>query len=278
MKYGLDVSTVGEYSEPRVLSELAYEAEQAGWDGFFIWDVLLYEKNVIDPLVALSAIIMSTKRMKVGIMVIPMPRRHPWKVAREIVSLDHLSNGRLIFGAGLGYNPKAFSSVGEETSFKIRAEKLDESLEILMGLWSGKKYSFHGKHYNIDNVKFTPVPVQSPRIPIWIAGFWPNRKPFQRAAKWDGVYPGKVNEEELTANDIKEICAYVKKHRKTGDSFDVAAGTKTPSDPDKRVEIIQSFVEAGITWWIEGIGDYKGSFSEMRKIIRSGPPQMNKHQ
>ena len=122
------------------------EAEQAGWDGFFLWDhVIAGVEGVptLDVWVALTAMAMTTSRIRLGATVTPLPRRRPWKLARETVTLDHLSNGRLTLGVGLGV-PEEYETFGEDSDNKVRAAKLDEGLEILTGLWSGKPFEHHG--------------------------------------------------------------------------------------------------------------------------------------
>ena len=196
VKHGVDFPPFEEFADPRFMAELAYEAEQAGWDGVFTWDHvwLGMKEPFADPWVALSAVAMRTERVRIGAMVTPLARRRPWQVARATVSLDHLSDGRLIFGAGLGSPPDTeFGVFGEETDRKIRARKLDEGLDVLAGLWSGEPFSYEGEEYRIDDVTFLPKPMQQPRIPVWVGGQWPNRAPFRRAARWDGAFP--------TAND-----------------------------------------------------------------------------
>lgn len=276
MKFALDVSTAETYSDPRTLADLAAEAEQAGWDGFFVWDAVFARPPglpMANPWIALAAVAMHTKRIRIGAMVTPLARRRPWQVARETVTLDHLSNGRLIFGVGLGYQALDFEAFGEEADPRTRGEKLDESLTVLTKLWTGKRANFRGKHYQIKNVRFLPRPLQAPRIPIWVAGYWPNHRPFRRAAQWDGVLPGKVSEEELTPEELKEIMAYVQAHRKGPSHFDVAVYGFTPSNSDKASKIVQSWMEAGATWWREGIGDWRGTLKTVRARIRSGPPK-----
>jgi alkanesulfonate monooxygenase SsuD/methylene tetrahydromethanopterin reductase-like flavin-dependent oxidoreductase (luciferase family) len=279
MKYGLDVSTIGEYSDPRILADLAAEAEQAGWDGFFLWDVIFAERQpgtpVADPWITLAAIAVRTRRIRIGALLTPLARRQPWKVARETATLDHLSNGRLIFGACLGFQELEFAPFGQETDAKVRAEKLDEGLQVLVGLWGGEPYRFHGRHFHVEVEAFLPRPLQSPRIPVWIGGYWPNRKPFQRAARWDGVYPGtdRADGEPLTLADFEELVAYLKSNQPDCPAFDIAASGLTPPDPDKGAEIVRPYQEAGATWWMEIINDSVGPFSEMKKRIQGGPPQ-----
>jgi alkanesulfonate monooxygenase SsuD/methylene tetrahydromethanopterin reductase-like flavin-dependent oxidoreductase (luciferase family) len=222
--------------------------------------------------VALAAIATQTQRIRIGALVTPLARRRPWQIARETVSLDHLSKGRLIFGVGLGYQALDFEAFGEEADPKIRGEKLDEGLAVLTRLWTGKRVAFQGKHCQVKNVEFLPKPLQTPRIPIWVAGYWPNRRPFRRAAQWDGVLPGKVNEEHLTPEELREIVAYVQTHRRKSSHFDVAVYGFTPSNPEKAAKIVQPWIEAGATWWREGMGDWRGTLKAVQARIRKGPP------
>jgi len=276
MKFGLDIPTTGTFADTRKLADLAADAEEAGWDGFFLWDILFSEGRtdvpVADPWIALAAIAMRTQHMRIGAMVTPLPRRRPWQVAREMVTLDNLSNGRVIFGAGSGYQALDFTPFGEEYDLKIRAEKLDEGLEVLRGLWTGEAFSFDGKHYQIHDVRMLPKPLQSPRIPVWLAAGWPNRKPFRRAAHWDGIYLMTINQATgapLTPTEVQEIVAYVNTYRENADPFDVAVYGETPADSLKGAEIVQPYREAGATWWIEA----RESFEELRERIRQGPPK-----
>jgi alkanesulfonate monooxygenase SsuD/methylene tetrahydromethanopterin reductase-like flavin-dependent oxidoreductase (luciferase family) len=191
------------------------------------------DEPVVDPWVTLAAVAVKTQRIRIGAFMTPMARRRPWQVARQTATLDHLSNGRLVFGAALGYQALDFVSFGESYDPKIRAEKLDEGLQVLTGLWAGEAFSFHGKHYQLDNVKFASKPVQSPRIPIWLAGGWPRRKPLRRAARWDGIYLMTVNQTTnafLTPREITEIVDYFQAYRKSTEPFDIALNVEIPSD------------------------------------------------
>ncbi len=280
MKYGLDIPISGEYADPRKLADLAAEAEGAGWDGFFVQDTLSSGNPpgtpVGDPWIALAAIAMQTQHVKIGAFLTPLPRRRPWQVARETVALDLLSNGRLIFGAALGFQAPDFTPFGEEYDLKIRAEKLDESLEVLKGLWSGKAFSFHGTHYQVDDVVMVPKPLQTPRIPVWLAGGWPKRKPFRRAAQWDGIYVMTFNQETnqpITPQEVRAIIDYLNTYREETTPFDVAVNGVTFGSTRQDAEIVEPFLEAGATWWIE----YEASretFDEYRERIRRGPPRI----
>lgn len=278
MNFGLDVATAGEYANPQALADLASEAEHAGWHGFFIWDVLFasqgMEEPVIDPWVTLAAIAMKTKRIRIGAFMTPIARRRPWQIARQTTTLDHLSNGRLTFGAALGYQERDFVPFNEDYNAKTRAEKLDEGLEVLAGLWTGESFSFHGKHFHIDDVTFLPKPVQSPRIPVWLAGGWPRRKPLQRAARWDGLYLMTLNQathELLTPQEVSKIANDIKISRGTDQPFDIAVNIDTPSNLKSLDDIARRYRDAGATWCVELSPD---SIDQYRERIRRGPPQI----
>ena len=283
LKYGLYLLNSGESAYARTLAELAQEAEGAGWDGFFLSDTIsLRRRPSVDPFIALAAIAMTTRRIRIGTLVTPLSRRRPWKVARETVSIDHLSNGRLILGVGSGEPDREsgireFGTFGEDSDARVRAEKLDEALDILVGLWSGEEFSYEGKHWRVDRARFLPLPVQEPRIPIWVGGYWPHRPPFRRAARWEGVIPAKG---ELTGMgmlepaDVREILRYVAKFRTSTTAFDVAISnfgceTAGPIGPEK----MRLYAEEGLTWWLESLAPYRDSPDEMRRRIRQGPPR-----
>lgn len=239
--------------------DLAKEAEDHGWDGFFLWDHLNWPPApMIDPWVALAAIAAGTERVRIGTMITPVARRRPWKLARETVSVDQLSGGRLILGVGLGGMPQEeHARFGEDADDRVRARRLDEGLDILVGLWSGEPFSYRGQEYQVDGARFLPRPVQEPRIPIWVGGYWPNRKPFRRAAQWDGVTPAKVSATPggmpglLMPGDMQEMLDYTLEHRKTDAPFDVAMPAYMPPDPAKAADLADAFEAAGATWLLE---------------------------
>ena len=173
LRFAVGAPNVREYGDPRLLVELGRAAEASGWDGFFVWDHLAYREPgapVADPWVAIGALAASTERLRLGVLVCGLARRRPWKVARETASLDVLSNGRLVFGAGLGsLAEEEFERFGEEPDARVRAAKLDEGLEIVTGLWSGEPFEHRGEQFTVRETCFRPPPVQRPRIPVWIA-------------------------------------------------------------------------------------------------------------
>jgi alkanesulfonate monooxygenase SsuD/methylene tetrahydromethanopterin reductase-like flavin-dependent oxidoreductase (luciferase family) len=280
MYYGIYVPNFGDETSVRSLATLAQEAEAAGWDGFFIWDHILYSTSksvqMVDPWVALAAMAMTTERIRIGTTVTPVPRRHPWKLARETASLDHLSGGRLILGVGLGDPPEAeFAQFGEEADVRVRAAKLDEGLDILAGLWSGKPFRYDGVHYHLKKTVFQPASLQVPRIPIWVAGFWPNKAPFRRAARWDGVIPLQHGG-ALKPGDMADMLSFIKGQRPEAEEerpFDVVKiGTTPGDDAVKGGKVVAPFAKVGVTWWLESLYGARNSFEGMRERIRQGPP------
>lgn len=275
MRYGLSTPNFGSYGNARVLAEIAQQAEAAGWDGYFLWDHVQWPgmEPIADPWVALGAMAMRTERIRLGTMVTPIPRRRPWKLARETATLDHLTGGRVILGVGAGLLPEEFGGLGDESDPKLRAEMLDEGLEVLTGLWSGKPFRHLGRHYQVEAAGFAP-PLQTPRIPLWIAASWPARKPFRRAARWDGVCP--IHRDwpaALTPSDIREIAAYVRQHRTSDAPFDVVCSGQTHG-AERRADaaLVAPFEEAGATWWVEYRTSWETPLDELLARVRKGPP------
>lgn len=269
MRRAIFVPNFGDFAEPQVFADLASEAEAAGWDGLYIWDHILIEDAtpLADPWVAMAAAAIVTDRIRLGPMITPVPRRHPWKLAREVVSLDRLSGGRIDFGVGIGHPPEVeFGTFGHETDARIRADKLDEGLALITGMWTGEPFSFAGEHYHVEESTFLPRPLQEPRPPIWVAATWPNRRPFRRAAQWDGVFPLLVEGDgfgQMSYGDIAEMAGYVAEHRPSGDPFDFVVGYNDAED--RSVEDLEA---AGATWMFFNLYD---AGSEAMAKVRSGP-------
>jgi alkanesulfonate monooxygenase SsuD/methylene tetrahydromethanopterin reductase-like flavin-dependent oxidoreductase (luciferase family) len=282
MRYAVNVPNFEDYSDVRTVAGLAADAEAAGWDGFFVWDHLAFVKawklRVADPWMLLTGVALATERLRLGPMVTPVPRRRPWKLARETVTLDRLSGGRLILGVGLGEPPEdEYGSFGEPTDPVVRAAMLDEGLEVLTRLWSGETVSFSGRHYRVEEVAFQPTPVQQPRIPIWVAGAWPRRGPLRRAARFDGSCPLKVDAGGelvvLEPGDVRELRAVVDRHREDPAApFDVMLGGATPEDPAAARAMLEPLAEAGVTWWQESVDPRQTDLEAFRRRVRKGPP------
>lgn len=294
MKYGMTMPPIGPFSDPRFLSDLAVEAEAAGWDGFFIWDHNIYfspyEPKVpmhpfVDPWIGLAAVAVKTSRVHLGPMITSLARRRPWKVARETVSLDLLSGGRLIMGVGLGAPADLdFGMFGEETDDRLRARKMDEGLAILDGLWSGESFGFEGEFYNMKDLTFLPKPLQSPRIPVWIGGRWNTKPAARRAAKWDGFFPQKW-QQVITVDEWRGIIERVQANRESDAPMTYIQNGRTPGeDPARAAEMVAPFRDMGLDWWIEHVEPWRfgldwGDFvsdeaaERMKERVRQGPPR-----
>lgn len=280
MKYGLLFANFGNYGDAHLLADLAQQAEEAGWSGVFLMDTLCFEDGPsCDPWIALAAMAVRTRRIALGLQVAALSRRRPWKLVREAVTLDHLSGGRLILGVGAGtsYDP-GFAAFGEEMDVKKRTAMLDESLEILPGLWSGKPFSFQGEHYHIDPITFLPPPIQTPGIPLWIGGMELGKGLIERAARFDGVvpFPADGTYANLTPEKIRELKRLLDQQRTNSRPFDIIAGGpafKAVHNQRARTQL-QAYAEAGATWFMEFVWGVR-NLKSVRTSIQQGPPSLS---
>jgi len=240
VKHALLLPPVGILADPHALADVAATAERAGWDGVFVWDHILppeQHQAIADPWVALAAIALATRRVRIGPAVTPLTRRRPIKLARETITLDHLSGGRLTLGLGLGVDSKReLSGFGEIVEPRVRGARLDEGAELLCAMWSGDLVDFHGEHFVAEQVRVLPRPVQQPRIPMWFAARGAGLKPVRRAARYDGVVPIEVD-----ARGLDEMLRVVGEERGSLDGFDVAVR------PTGRAQY-EAFRDLGATW------------------------------
>jgi len=285
MNTGLYLPNFGSWGDPTAMVSLAVDAEASGWDGFFIWDHIGGFRNTMcDPWVALGAVAQATSTIRIGTTVTPVPRRRPQKLARETTTVDRLSGGRMVFGVGSGQSPPEFDDMGENAVHKERGEMLDEALDLITQLWTGERVNHRGTYYTIKKADFSPTPVQKPRIPVWVGGFWPYKRPMRRAVRWDGVMPLlQIAEGENEIEALRACVDYVLSHRDSSDPFDVVYAGETPGDnPTQAAEIVGAFGEAGVTWWLEPIAPYRfgEGFSEpwdterLRERVLQGPPRI----
>ncbi|NTV35384.1 MAG: LLM class flavin-dependent oxidoreductase [Anaerolineaceae bacterium] len=275
MKYGFVLPK----GDARTVAKMAALAERSGWDGFFVWEPIWG----IDPWVSLAAAAMVTTSIRLGTMLTPISIRKPWKLASETATLDNLSNGRLILSVGLGAVDTGFANFGEQIDRKIRAELVDEGLNILTGLWNGQPFTYEGKHYQIKETGFypPPPPLQQPRIPIWVVGAWKREKSLARALRYDGLLPDVMTPEgehrRATPDEVGEIRAYIIANRTDTGPYDIVVEGETPADdPVKAREQVHPWNEAGATWWIEAswtIIDDPDCAEKLQQRIQAGPPR-----
>jgi alkanesulfonate monooxygenase SsuD/methylene tetrahydromethanopterin reductase-like flavin-dependent oxidoreductase (luciferase family) len=239
----------------------------------FVWDHLAFVMGFpsADPYVLLSAVAASTRTLKVGVEVTPLPRRRPQVLALTLATLDVLSQGRLIFGAGLGGVPQEFSAFGEPDNPKRRAAMLDEGLDVLDGLLRGVLVDHSGKHYTVDGLTLAHTPIQEPRPPFWIGGESPPA--LRRAARWDGWVIGGIDSEgQMTKKpaELSDQIAVIQEHRTVETPFDVAI---TGCSDAGHSSVPKEYAGAGATWWLESLFGLRGSVEDMLTRVEAGPPK-----
>ncbi|TMB83984.1 MAG: LLM class flavin-dependent oxidoreductase [Chloroflexi bacterium] len=275
MKFGFIITG----GEAREQVELARAAEAAGWDAVFTWDGIHVgdEVETYDPWALMGAMALATERVRLGAIISPLSRRRPWKVARETTTVDRLSNGRLVLPVGLGaMDDRGITALGEAPDRRTRAERLDEALEILIGLWSGEPFGYSGRHYQFEPMAFRPTPVQRPRIPIWVVGAWPSQRSMSRVLRYDGLLPywlpkttGLARPE--TPVQLTEMRDWIAARRNL-DGFEITMeGSTSATDASSAAAVVQPWAEAGATWWIESDWDNL-EVEPMRRRIEAGPP------
>jgi alkanesulfonate monooxygenase SsuD/methylene tetrahydromethanopterin reductase-like flavin-dependent oxidoreductase (luciferase family) len=267
--------------DPMALVDLAVESEQAGFDGFFIWDHMTWSNDglgpsIVDPWAVLSAIAVRTERIIIGPMITPVSRRRPWVLARQTVTLDLLAKGRTVFGVGLGSPVHGdFGIFGEETDNRTRARMLDEGLDLMARLWTGDVVEFHGKHFQVEPVRFTPAPFNGTKIPVWVGGVLPSTAGMRRAAQWDGAVPIRYEGNRLarpSAEDIAFVRNLAIERRGTADGFDLVVWAEVAGDPVAVAAELPAYEEAGTTWWIETARPPQEDwFKDLRDRISVGP-------
>jgi alkanesulfonate monooxygenase SsuD/methylene tetrahydromethanopterin reductase-like flavin-dependent oxidoreductase (luciferase family) len=262
------VTGVSGYVGAALVARLAADAEEAGWDGLFLWDHLRWREPVVevaDPWITLAAIGTATERIRLGPMVTPLPRRRPAKVARETATLDRLSGGRLTLGVGLGNDGShELSITGEELDDRRRARMLDESLEILQAAWSGEPVHHRGAHYTIDGMRFLPRPVQQPGVPIWVAGSYGKPRPLRRAPRYHGFIPVNLEHPDQLAELVADLATLRSDAGNEAGTYDIVAALPAGGDP-------APYAAAGATWWLAEFAADAVSIDRVRGVIREGP-------
>lgn len=282
MKYGF----VLPWGTARDAAELAAVAERHGWDGFFVWEPVWG----VDAWVALGAAAVATSSIRLGTLLTPLPRRKPWDLAGQVGTVDDLSGGRVILSVGLGALHGGWTAFERDQGRRVRAELLDEGLDVLRGLLAGQPFAYSGQHWTVEPTDFMPPPppVQRPHPPIWVVGAWPAKKSMRRAARADGWLPnlvpdtaaGKDGGAALTPAVLAEGLAWIRELRQAEgrpvDGYDATAEGVTPADdPAAAREQVAPWAAAGATWWIEG--DWSVARERVRgyaqERLAAGPPR-----
>jgi alkanesulfonate monooxygenase SsuD/methylene tetrahydromethanopterin reductase-like flavin-dependent oxidoreductase (luciferase family) len=286
MKHAVYAPIFNDYGDPARLVELAVAAEDAGYDGFFIWDHLAFEPagrlDLVDAIVVLGAIAQATERIRLGAMITPLARRRPWKFAREMVTLDHLSRGRVNIGVGLGEPAEVeFAAFGEDPAARTRAARLDEGLQIADQLMRGQEVNHSGTYYQVSGAQFAPRSQQQPRIPVWVAASLPARAGLRRATQWDGVIPVQMPADFVEQPDssidwsqwwldcasFTSMVAYARGRGVAADFDYVASGRLGERGGETPAE----FQQCGATWWFDWAHEAPGSFAASLAAVQRGP-------
>lgn len=269
MRYGMVLpgGTAVEQLEQAVL------AEEAGWDGVFVWEAAYG----VDAWGLLSAIAARTSRVTLGTALTPLPWRRPWKVASQVVTLDQLSHGRAVLMVGLGAVSTDLPMTGEELDLRTRAAMMDEGIDLVRELWRGGGH-VRGEHYTYDvdrtDLAEVGVPVQRP-IPIWVVGLWPRPKSMRRALRCDGIMPQYAD--EPSPAQMRQMCDWLAEQGVPA-GYDILAEGETPADdPDAAAAAVAPWIDAGATWWLETRWEmpHHGD-SRMREVhdrLAAGPPR-----
>jgi alkanesulfonate monooxygenase SsuD/methylene tetrahydromethanopterin reductase-like flavin-dependent oxidoreductase (luciferase family) len=286
MRFSINIPNFGDFADARAVATAAEAAEQAGWDALFVWDHVVHDKSKRqgqpfgDPWMLLTAAALATSRIKLGTLVTPIARRRPEQLARQVATLDSLSGGRVIFSAGLGGPLEdEFASFGDTTDPVVLAQRLDEGLDLLERYWSGSPVNHDGRHYQVRDVTLLPATVQRPRPPVWVAGYWPNRAPMRRAARWDGAVPlftTARHGQPPPVDQVRDLVAYVREQRGDG-PFEIVLGGVSPGNPAQARELIEPLIEAGATWWDERQLQTSDDLDRLAPVLRrieQGPPAL----
>ncbi|NYI06303.1 LLM class flavin-dependent oxidoreductase [Allostreptomyces psammosilenae] len=268
MRFGVSLPNAGRCQD---LVAKAVLAEQHGWDGFFLWDHLNLDPAtrpaLYDPWVVLGAVAGATSRIRIGVLVTPLARRRPWKLAKEIVTLDHLSGGRVVAGVGLGSpEQEEFAAFGETLGARARADVLDEALPIVDALLRGQPVGHDGPRFRVD-AHLAPAALQQPRPPLWVATTWPNRRPFRRALTWgDGVFALDARAEALPPEGVRELVAELAGTPAEERGFEVVVGRHFDHSA-------QEYERAGATWLIDQPAWIDTPPEEVDAFLAAGPPR-----
>ncbi len=286
---------VGSFGSATQVVDMAVAAEENGWDGFFSWDgisLMAMGVEVFDPWAVLAAAAVRTERIALGAMVFALPRRKPWEVVRQALTVDHLSRGRLVLPVGLGVlDDGGFSAVPDQPqALRARAELLDDSIAYLDRAWTGEPFAFDGTHVHTGEMQFLPRPVERPvvghHVPVWPVGVWDADRPplrsLDRTLRADGIVlqlRGDRGFDVPTPDDVTALVSWLTARRAelgldAARPFDVVVQGELPSDRAAAADLLAGLADAGATWWVESRWNPETATPEsLVDAIHQGPPR-----
>lgn len=279
MKYGIVITD----REPTRFADFARRAEDAGWDAVFSWET----HYGWDAWIGLAAAATATSTLRLGTMLTPVPKWQPWQLASVTRTLDQLSGGRVILACGLGAVHEGWTAFEDDPGRRVRAQKMDEILDICFGLWSdGASFGYDGSHFRVRPTEmFQPgPPVARPRIATWCVGMTGARKSMARAARCDGLLPAfRGHGPDLTgltiddwASAATEVAALRQELGYTG-AYDVSAeGDFALDEWDRCRDFAADLAGRGYTWYVDSSWSQMGQPDEdavIRARIDAGPPR-----
>lgn len=251
MRLDLVLPNEGDYMLEALNAGPLFEA--MGWEGLWLSDHIvglpedhLHQQSWTDILIGMAHLAARTSRIRIGSGILVLPYRDPVVTARMLVSLDHLSGGRIDMGVGVGWLKREYEAVGRGAMFDRRGAFTDETLDAILACFAGGTVEFHGEWFDFGPVAFDPKPLQSPRIPLWIGSLGTTGAPIRRAAKYADIWhPSELN---TTGGKITPD-----EYREAGERLDELAGRNVPrtlrlkcdGDPAAVVDKLHRFAEAG---------------------------------
>lgn len=291
LEHGLVIPNWEVNGETDRLVEYAVAAEAAGWDGVFFADHLVFPPRqpgderaehgpFPDPWITMAGIASRTGEIRLGSWVTPIARRQPWQVARDTATLDRLSDGRVILGTGLGRSTD-YTTFGEEWNPKRIAARYDEALDIIDSLWQGEPVNYAGDHFTVEEAVVRPTPVQEPRIPVIVGGFWPNKKPFHRGARWDGMIPHYPGDGSVPTDGVEGLVPATDMHAEAVveemvDYYravcDTPGDVYLPVPPEHLEEWVEICERLDVSWMITRPKAEYGEWNLTMEQVNAGPP------
>ena len=275
MKFGVTIPCL----DPQVVAEIAALAETKGWDGIFVWDA-----DGSGTWIALAAAALRTSRIRLGTMVTPPSKRQPFELAADVAWVDRISHGRAGISMGLGMGGTWFSRIGYPPDRKARAQWTDASIDILTKLWAGKRVTCTTPFFALKGASLHKdyLPIQQPRVPMWMIGAWNWPRSIARALHCDGIIVEHLDKRkrrhDLTPGLIAEVRDHIHKTRTAKTPFDIVIEGRESSDVSRKTAgtVVRPYAEAGATWWTEAVWKrwYSAGVEGMRKRIVQGPPTL----